>query len=51
VFEERVNRGREERNGELPGEKKRLIQTIEDIDDEVVVGNRMNIRTWELSVD
>ena len=35
----------------VPGEEKWLVQAVEDIDDEVVVGNRMNVWTWELAVD
>jgi hypothetical protein len=34
-----------------PGDEKRLIQAVEDIDNEIVICNRMNVRTWELAID
>ena len=47
MFEERVSEEREK----VPGKKKGLIQAVEDIDDEVVISNRMNIWTRELPID
>lgn len=35
----------------LPGEEERLIQAVEDVDDDVVVGNRVYIRPRELPID
>lgn len=35
----------------VPGEEKRLVQAVEDIDNEIVIGNRVNIWTWELPID
>lgn len=35
----------------LPGEEERLIQAVEDVDDDVVVGYRVYIRPRELPID
>lgn len=35
----------------IPGDEKRLVQAVVDIDDEIVVGNGVNIWTRKLAVD
>lgn len=35
----------------VPGEKKRLVQAVEDIDNKIFISDRVNIRTWELTID
>lgn len=34
----------------VPGDEKRLVQAIEDIDNEIVVSNGVNIWAWKLSI-
>lgn len=45
-----------EREGEgervcVPGKEEGLIQTVKHVDDEVVIGNGVNIRARELAID
>lgn len=35
----------------VPGDEKWLVQAVEDIDDEIVISNRVNIWAWELTID
>lgn len=34
-----------------PGDEERFWQAVMDIDNEVVIGNRVDIRPWKLSID
>lgn len=35
----------------VPGDEKRLVQAIVDIDNEIVIGDGVNIWAWELSIN
>lgn len=35
----------------LPWQKKRLGQVIAYVDDQIVIGNRVDFRAWELAID
>ena len=35
----------------VPGEEERLVELVEDVDDEVVVGDGLDLRPRELVVD
>ena len=36
--------GREGGHGAVPGQEERLVELVEDVDDEVVVGDRLDLR-------
>lgn len=35
----------------VPGEEEGLIQAVKHVDNEIVIGNGVNVRAWELSID
>lgn len=43
-------KGKVEKEQRVPGDEKRVVQAIVDIDNEIVVGNGVNIWAWKLSV-
>ena len=43
--------GQEGGHGAVPGQEERLVELVEDVDDEVVVGDRLDLRPRELVVD
>ena len=47
----KIQRARERGKMCVPREEKGLVHAVEDIDNEIVIGNRVNVWTWELPID
>lgn len=35
----------------IPGKEKRLVETVKYVDDEIIIGNRVDVWAWKLTID